>query len=36
VTHLLTRLNLRNRAQLAIYAHSTFSGAKRVGTLQGN
>jgi RNA polymerase sigma factor (sigma-70 family) len=26
VTHLLTRLNLRNRAQLAIYAHSTFNG----------
>lgn len=26
VTHLLTRLNLRNRAQLAIYAYSTFSG----------
>jgi DNA-binding NarL/FixJ family response regulator len=24
VTHLLTRLNLRNRAQLAIYAHSVF------------
>lgn len=27
VTHLLSRLNLRNRAQLAIYAHSTFFGA---------
>ncbi len=24
VTHLLSRLNLRNRAQLAIYAHATF------------
>jgi DNA-binding NarL/FixJ family response regulator len=24
VTHLLTRLNLKNRAQLAIYAHSIF------------
>jgi DNA-binding NarL/FixJ family response regulator len=26
VTHLLNRLNLRNRAQLAIYAHSIFNG----------
>jgi DNA-binding NarL/FixJ family response regulator len=26
VTHLLNRLNLRNRAQLAIYAHSIFKG----------
>jgi DNA-binding NarL/FixJ family response regulator len=30
VTHLLTRLNLRNRAQLAIYAHSTFSKADKI------
>ena len=26
VTHLLNRLNLKNRAQLAIYAHSIFNG----------
>jgi DNA-binding NarL/FixJ family response regulator len=28
VTHLLTRLNLRNRAQLAIFAHSVFGAGK--------
>jgi DNA-binding NarL/FixJ family response regulator len=33
VTHLLTRLNLRNRAQLAIYAHSTFSGVRKASGL---
>ncbi|MGH2412908.1 MAG: response regulator transcription factor [Microcystaceae cyanobacterium] len=27
VTHLLTRLELRNRAQLAIYSHSIFKDA---------
>jgi DNA-binding NarL/FixJ family response regulator len=31
VTHLLTRLNLRNRAQLAIYAHSTMNRAGKLG-----
>jgi DNA-binding NarL/FixJ family response regulator len=30
VTHLLTRLNLRNRAQLAIYAHSTFVESSKI------
>jgi DNA-binding NarL/FixJ family response regulator len=30
VTHLLTRLNLRNRAQLAIYAHSAFFKADKI------
>jgi DNA-binding NarL/FixJ family response regulator len=29
VTNLLNRLNLRNRAQLAIYAHSFFSDLDR-------
>lgn len=28
VTHLLNRLNLKNRAQLAIYAHSIFSDSE--------
>jgi DNA-binding NarL/FixJ family response regulator len=28
VTHLLTRLNFRNRAQLAIFAHSVFGAGK--------
>jgi DNA-binding NarL/FixJ family response regulator len=31
VTHLLNRLNLRNRAQLAIYAHSIFNRTSSSG-----
>jgi DNA-binding NarL/FixJ family response regulator len=33
VTHLLSRLNLRNRAQLAIYAHANFREAENKGSL---
>ncbi len=31
VTHLLNRLNLRNRAQLAIYAHSKLAASREFG-----
>jgi DNA-binding NarL/FixJ family response regulator len=33
VTHLLSRLNFRNRAQLAIYAHARFLRTGKIGSL---
>ncbi len=30
VTHLLNRLNMKNRSQLAIYAHSVFGKAEKL------